>query len=114
MLKQKLMKFHFGFYLVFRVTTLILSVASVILNAGARFFCMGLRRAVYSSRACGWLIKAARSHMCDYESRYLIVHLSPNIRHFRILRIDYDCVEKTPLSLTIKHWDSIWATKYMC
>ena len=37
---------------------------------------------------------------------------SPNISHSRVFRTNYGCVEKTLLPLIIKHWDSIWITKY--
>jgi len=38
---------------------------------------------------------------------------SPNIRRSGVFRTDYDCVEKILLPLIIKHWNSIWITKYV-
>ena len=38
---------------------------------------------------------------------------SLNIRHSEISRIDYVYVEKTLLPLIIKHWNSVWVTKYV-
>jgi len=38
---------------------------------------------------------------------------SSNLRRSGVFRTDYNCVEKTLLPLIIKHWDSIWVTKYV-